>query len=140
MFAYRPESINRTLFFEEVNKTLSSAVNKYDYIVLAGDLNIDMDVPKNDVKGCLSDLCDTFILENLINKKTCTMSKSGSSIDVILTNHPNSFKKSSVIETGTSDHHKLVITFHAHIFRKSHLKILFTEIIKSLIKINFYQM
>ena len=44
----------------------------YDYIIVAGDLNVDADIPKTDTKGYLSDLCDNFDLTNLINKKTCT--------------------------------------------------------------------
>ena len=39
------------------------------------------------------------------------MSLVGSSIDVMLTNKPRSFYKTSTIETGLSDHHKLVVTF-----------------------------
>ena len=66
------ESIDRKLFFDEVFLALSKAVNKYDYIILAGDLNVDMDIPNSDTRGYLSDLCDTFDLTNLINKKTCT--------------------------------------------------------------------
>ena len=111
MFAYRPESINRALFFEELNQSLSKAVNNYDKIVLAGDLNIDMDTPTDDTRGYLSDLCDMFDLYNLINVKTCTMSQNGSSLDVILTNKRASFQKTCAIETGLSDFHKLVCTF-----------------------------
>jgi len=46
------------------------------------------------------------------------MSNAGASLDYILTNHPGSFQKSSLIETGTSDHHKLVITFLRAHFQK----------------------
>lgn len=66
MYAYRPESINRCLFFEEIKISLGQAINKYDNIILAGDLNVDMDIPSKDVHGYLSDICDTFDLTNLI--------------------------------------------------------------------------
>ena len=36
--------------------------------------------------------------------------RKGSSLDVILTNRPRSFQKTSVIETGISDHHILGTT------------------------------
>ena len=72
IFAYRSESIDRTLFFHEISTSLGKAVTNYDYILLAGDLNVDMDIPITDTKGLLSDLCDTFDLTNLINKITCT--------------------------------------------------------------------
>ena len=39
------------------------------------------------------------------------MSAEGSSIDVMLTNKPISFYKTTTIETGLSDHHKLILTF-----------------------------
>ena len=39
------------------------------------------------------------------------MSGEGSSIDVMLTNKPRSFYKTTTIETGLSDHHKLILTF-----------------------------
>ena len=111
LFGYRPESIDRRLFFEEINKTLSSAVNNYENIIVAGDLNIDLSQPNNDTNHYLSDLCDTFDLKNLVNVKTCYKSKNGSSIDVLLTNRPRSFYKTVSIETGLSDHHTLIATF-----------------------------
>ena len=70
MFAYRPESIDRKVFFDEINTSLGKATKNYDYIILIGDLNIDMDISKTDRKGLLADLCDVFGLSNLINKKT----------------------------------------------------------------------
>ena len=93
MFAYRPESINRTTFFDEVAITLATAVTQYDNILLAGDLNVDMDIPADDAKGYLSDLCDIYNLENLINVKTCMATSNGSSLDVLLTNKNSYFKK-----------------------------------------------
>ena len=110
-YTYRPESIDRHLFFEEISNTLNKAITSYDFIILAGDINVDMDIPKTDIKGYLSDLCDNFCLSNLINKKTCTKSHNGSSLDVLLTNHPKCFQSTCVIETGLSDFHKLIGTF-----------------------------
>ena len=55
----------------------------------------------------------------LIWQKFSAISESDfkSIIDLILTNKPNSFQKSSIIETSVSDYHKLVGTFF-----KSHFK------------------
>ena len=111
MFGYRPESIDRNIFFQEVNLALSKAMNKYENIIFIGDLNIDLDIPNSDKENQLGNLCDVFNLSNLIKDKTCYMTPQGTSIDVILTNKPRSFYKSIPIETGLSDHHKLVITF-----------------------------
>ena len=61
IFAYRPESIDRKLFFDEMNKSLSKAVNDYEYLVVAGDLNIEMDKARStDRHNLLSELCATF--------------------------------------------------------------------------------
>ena len=112
------ESINRELFFEEIFTCLGKATKNYDYIVLAGDLNVDMDIPGTDKKGFLNDLCITFDLSNLINKKTCTKKSGGSSLDVFLTNHPRCFQHTCVIETALSDYHKLIGTFLKSKFRR----------------------
>ena len=111
LFAYRPESINRSLFFEEMNVCLSKAFDKYQNIVLIGDLNIDVNIQNHDTNHFLSDLYDSFDLTNMVKEKTCFMSQLGSSIDIISTNKPKSFFKSYTIETGLSDHHKMIITF-----------------------------
>ena len=41
MYAYRsPNETNKKVFFDELNKTLDKAVNKYDNIFITGDLKI----------------------------------------------------------------------------------------------------
>jgi len=37
MFGYRPESINKTLFFDEANISILIAIYKYQNILLADD-------------------------------------------------------------------------------------------------------
>ena len=49
MYAYRPKSIDRPTFFAEINISLSKA--KYEYVILAGDVNVDLDVPSSDITG-----------------------------------------------------------------------------------------
>jgi len=110
MFAYRPESIDRKLFFEEVNKSLSKAINDYEHLIIAGDLNIDI-AAGTDRHNLLTELCGTFNLKNLVKGITCNMSQQGSSIDVILTNKPGSFFHTNTTETGLSDHHLMISTF-----------------------------
>ena len=112
LFAYRPESIDRKLFFDEMNKSLSKAVNDYEHLIVAGDLNIEMNKTRStDRHNLLSELCGTFNLKNLVKGITCNMSEQGSSIDVILTNKPRSFFNTNTTETGLSDHHCMVSTF-----------------------------
>ena len=99
LFAYRHlQHKNWKIFFEETYWSLSTIVNKYDYIMLIGDLNLNTK-SRNNIY--YSDFCDT--LKNLI--------KSNTSIDVILTNQPWSFQKHGAVTTGLSDCHKMVLTF-----------------------------
>ena len=109
LFAYRPESISRKTFFDELTVSLNKAFIDYDFIAVIGDFNIDTE-GKTDRHGFLSNLCDVFDLENLITDKTCFKKCEGSAIDVFLTNHKNCFQGTKVIETGLSDHHCLIIS------------------------------
>ena len=68
-----------------------------------GDLNINILYNTKDHYNFLSHLCDTFSLNNLIKEKT--------SADVMLTNRPKSFHKTSIIETGFSDQGNMIPSF-----------------------------
>ena len=50
-------------------------------------------------------------MNNFIKRKTCFKTDSGTSVDVMLTNRPRSFHKTSIIETGFSDHHNMISSF-----------------------------
>ena len=59
----------------------------------------------------MKEFCDLYELRNLIKVPTCFKNaENPSSIDVILTNTKEMFQNSTAIETGISDHHKLVVT------------------------------
>ena len=47
---------------QSMNKTLKLAINKYDNIVLVNNLNVEMIIPGNDIRGYWPDICDTFDL------------------------------------------------------------------------------
>ena len=74
---------------------------------------------KKDSKIFLSNLCDTFLLSNLISG---VKSSVGSSIDVIITNKPRSFHYTSFIETGMSDCHKLILLLFRAFFKRMLVK------------------
>ena len=58
-----------------------------------------------------NEFCQLYNLENLIKQPTCYKNAGNpTNIDVILTNKKEFFENSFVIETGISDHHKMVIT------------------------------
>ena len=52
---------NKKVFFDELNETLNKAVNKYDNIFLAGDLNIDTGDKSKDTNNYLCDFMNTLI-------------------------------------------------------------------------------
>ena len=92
-----------------MNETLSKAVNSYENLIVIGDLNIDVSDPVKDGNNYLSDFVDTFSLSNLINRKTCHKNVSGATIDIMLTNKPHCFQKTSTVVTGLSHFHKMII-------------------------------
>ena len=81
-----------------------------------GDLNIDISDQRKNNNIFLSDLCDTFSLKNIVTGKTCHKSNVGTYIDIVLTNRPRSFLKTSIFETGISDQHKLILSFFRSYF------------------------
>ena len=99
------------MFFNELNETLSNIVNSYENIIVVGDLHIDLSDPDKDRNDYLSDFVDAFSLSNLINRKTCHKKLSGTAIDIMLTNRPSCFQKTSTVVTGLSDFHKMIISF-----------------------------
>ena len=116
-FVYRPpQNANKVMSFNESNLSLNQCVNKYDNIIVMGDLNIDISNKRKDNHNFLSDLCDTLSLQNIITSRTCHKSNAGTSIDIMLTNSARSFHKTSIFETGISDHHKLIPLFFRSYF------------------------
>ena len=101
---YRPpESSNIDAFFTDLSITLNSALDKYENIILMGDINIDTLNKQDTGYNRIVSFCDVFGLSNLVTAKTCFTKNTSSSIDVILTNRPRCFQKTSVFETGISD-------------------------------------
>ena len=70
---------------QEISKTISQAKNKYDNILFAGDLNIDVSGSRELIDNHFSELIDTFNLTNLVKTPTCFKTTWGTLLDVILT-------------------------------------------------------
>ena len=123
---YRPpEPRDLDSFFSALSISLNSALDKYDNVILMGDININTFDKEDGANQKLVNFCDVFGLSNLVTAKTCFTKTSSSSIDVILTNRVRSFQKTSVFETGLSDYHGLVVTV-----LKSHIPRLKPKVIK----------
>ena len=81
----RPPKQNLSTFFSELYKCLDKATQKYENIVLMGDINIDTENDKALGINKLLEVCDVFCLENLIKDTTSDTIYGSSSIDVIFT-------------------------------------------------------
>ena len=108
------------VFFNELNETLSKAVNSYENLIVIRGLTIHISDPVKDGNNYLSDFFDTFSLSNLINRKTCHKSVSGATIDIMLTNEPYCFQKTSTVVTGLSDFHKMIVSCLKKLLKKFH--------------------
>ena len=73
-----------------------------------GDIHISTENDKALGINKLSEVCDVFCLENLIKDTTCDTIYYSSSIDVIFTDRKKSFMKSSTVNLGVSDCHKMI--------------------------------
>ena len=70
-----------------------------------GDFNAEVS------ETSFSSFCELYEVKSIINQSTCYKNPTNPScIDLFLTNSPNSFQKSTVVETGLSDFHKLIVT------------------------------
>ena len=108
---YRPPDVsNLDLFFRELSSSLNSALDKYDNVIVMGDINIDTHDVQHPGYTKLNSFIDVFGLSNLVKDKTCFTKGHSSSIDVLLTNKPRCFQNTTVFETGLSDFHGLVST------------------------------
>ena len=81
----------------------------------------------------LNDFCSSYNFKNMIKEPTCYKNPlNPSCIDLIITNRPNSFQDTNVIETGLSDFHKLTISVMKMFLRNTALRLLAIGIIKNL--------
>ena len=73
----------------------------------------------------MREFCEIYNLKNLVKDPTCYKNPlNPSCIDLIITNQPNFFQNTKVIETGLSDFHKLSVSVLMTIFKKQPPKII----------------
>ena len=88
----------------------------------------------------MTEFCEIYNLENLVNKPTCFKKTiNPSCIDLILTNRKDSFQETIVLETGISDHLNMIVTTLKACSKKQSPKIITYRIDNSFIII-FSQM
>ena len=121
-----------------MNEKLCKAVNSYGNLIVIGDLHVDVSGSGKDRNNYLSGFVETFWLSNLINRKTCHENLSGRAIDIMLPNRTNCFQKTSTAVTSLKDFREMIISCLKTTFKKIPPKRLFSKIIKSSVKKNFY--
>ena len=96
-----------------VSIVIDMYLKDYENIILIGDFN------SSNAEITTREFCQMYNLHNLINEPTCYKNPNNpSSIDMILTNRKHSFENSTTVETGLSDHHKMIITMMKGKFKK----------------------
>ena len=93
-----PESSNLELFFRELSFSLNSALDRYDNIIIMGDINIDTHDIQHSGYTKLISFCDIYGLSNLVKDKTCFSKGHSSSIDILHTNKPGFFQNTAFPE------------------------------------------
>ena len=90
---------------EHSNRNLNLYSSHYENFMKIGDFNVEAN------NSAMSVFSDTYDLKSLIKGPTCYKNPNKPScIDLILTNKPQSFIHSCVIEIGLSDFHRMAVT------------------------------
>ena len=111
--SYNPYRCKIDFHLENLNRSLALYSSHYENFIIIGDFN----VAAND--SAISIFRDTYDLKSLIKEPTCHKNPNKPfCIDHILTNKPQSFQHSCVIETGLSDFHKMTVTVTKKFFEK----------------------
>ena len=74
------------------------------HVIIIGDLNLDRLRPDKREGKMLMDLEDAYDLTCLIDKPTRVTATTETLIDVLLTNKPETFVSSGILNPGLSDH------------------------------------
>ena len=135
MFTYRPPKYDKKVLFQKLSKTISQAISKYNNILVAGDLNIDVSGFKGLNDNHFSELTDTFNQTNLVKTRTCFKTIRGTLLDVLLRMKPIPFEKTGVCETwDQATALKWYLQFFAQFLLEFTPKLLNIETIKILMK------
>jgi hypothetical protein len=76
---------------------LDKALDKYENIIILGDINSDIKRDKGEKCELFNHLCETFSFKNMIKADTCFTKTSSSSVDILLT---KSDEKNAKIKTN----------------------------------------
>ena len=107
--AYERPTLENSLFECDMTKTLDQIFMKFDHIVCLGDLNYDL--LRSEKSQPLTNICDTFSLDNIVKQPTCfTKNQTPSLIDVILKDSRSLLCNTINFNCGLSDCHRMIST------------------------------
>ena len=102
---YHPPSQNDEYFFGQLSNYLDQLSHSYEKYMLIGDFNAE------DSEPCLGNFLFEHNAKNIVKDHTCFKSvENPSCIDLVITNSTSSFQNTTVVSTGLSDFHKMVVT------------------------------
>ena len=119
---YRPLTQN---LFENLGRALDHYSENYENIMFIGDFN--MTETEEELKYLYS-------RKNLVKEPTCYISHTPKCIDLALTNRNRSVQKTTTVENGLSDFHKMVVTVLKTTFPKQGPTVINLEITKSIMR------
>ena len=117
--SYNSHKNNISRHLEVVSKTLDSYYSKYENVIFLGDFNAGV------LETPMTSFCESYNLKSIIKQPTCFKNpEKPSCIDLILTNRPESFQSTCVIETRLYDFHRMTVSVLRMHFRKLPQKVI----------------
>ena len=101
---HRPPTQSQDNLFENLGRALDHYSESYENFMFIGDFNM------NETEERLENFLELYSLKNLVKEPTCYKSHMPKCIDLVLTNRNRSVQKTTTVETGLSDFHKMVVT------------------------------
>ena len=110
---YHPPNQVDNYYFKAIGNALDIYNNIFDKCILVGDFNAE------EIEVDLSNFLEIYGLKNIVHEKTCFKSLTNPTcIDLLLTNCSKSFQNTTVVSSGISDFHKMVVTVMKTTFPK----------------------
>ena len=117
--SYNPHQNLTSNHLECLNRLIDEHSSSFDNFIFIGDFNVSTN------HNSIINFCDLSGLRNLISVPTCYKNfDNPTTIDLILTNRPSYFQRSTVFETGLSDFHLFTVTEFKTSFQKWEPKII----------------
>ena len=128
--SYNPNTNNISNHLQTISTSLDLYFSQYDNIIVVGDCNTEIG------KTSMNAFCKRYSLSSLIKEPTCYKNSANqSSVNLILTISPRNLQNSSVVETGPSDFHKMIVAVLKTTFQRLsyHLPFMNKELFKAII-------